>query len=63
MKNGSNEERGTIKQINSRGRVTVQLPTRIVEAVFHGGSGCSIGDQIEGDMQPVCVHGATSNAA
>lgn len=30
-------ERGTIKQLNSRGIVTVQLPTRIVEADFHGG--------------------------
>ena len=45
-------ERGTIKQINSRGRVTVQLPDRIVEANFHDGGGCSIGDQIEGDMRP-----------
>jgi hypothetical protein len=52
MKNRSNVERGTIKQINSRGRVTVQLPARIVEADFHSGSGCSIGDQVEGDMRP-----------
>lgn len=44
-------ERGTIKQINSRGRVTVQLPARIVEADIHSG-GCSIGDQIEGDVRP-----------
>lgn len=52
MNRGPGLERGTIKQINSRGRVTVQLPARIVEADIHSGGGCSIGDQIEGDMRP-----------
>lgn len=44
-------ERGTITRINARGRVTVQLVDRRVEADIHSGSGGSIGDVIEGDMR------------
>ena len=44
-------ERGTIRQINARGRVTVQLPDRLVAADIHSGSGGCVGDEIEGDMR------------
>lgn len=44
-------ERGTITRINARGRVTVQLADRRVEADIHNGSGGCIGDVIEGDMR------------
>lgn len=45
-------ERGTVKQINTRGRVTVQLSGRVVVADIHSGSGSCIGDRVEGDMRP-----------
>ena len=45
-------ERGTIEQINTRGRVTVRLPDRRVVAEIHSGSGGCIGDVVEGEMQP-----------
>ena len=45
-------ERGTIEQINGRGRVTVRLPDRIVVADLHSGSGGCIGDLVEGEMHP-----------
>lgn len=45
-------ERGTIEQINTRGRVTLRLADRLVVADLHSGSGGSIGDLIEGDMRP-----------
>lgn len=44
-------ERGTIEQINARGRVTVRLSDRRVVADIYSGSGGSIGDVIEGDMR------------
>jgi len=45
-------ERGTIEQINARGRVTVRLTDRRVLADIHSGSGGCIGDVVEGEMQP-----------
>ncbi|HEX2595648.1 MAG TPA: hypothetical protein VHL61_04215 [Luteimonas sp.] len=45
-------ERGTIEQINARGRVTVRLADRRVVADIHSGSGGCIGDVVEGQMQP-----------
>jgi hypothetical protein len=45
-------ERGTIQQINTRGRVTLRLADRLVVADLHSGSGGSVGDLIEGDMRP-----------
>jgi hypothetical protein len=45
-------ERGTIEQINGRGRVTVRLADRVVVADLHSGSGGSIGDLVEGVMDP-----------
>lgn len=45
-------ERGTIEQINTRGRVTVRLADRRVVADLHNGSGGSVGDLIEGEMRP-----------
>lgn len=45
-------ERGTIEQINARGRVTVRLADRRVFADIHSGSGGCVGDVVEGDMQP-----------
>lgn len=45
-------ERGTIRRIDARGRVTVELEDRLVVADIHSGSGGCIGDIIEGDMQP-----------
>jgi len=45
-------ERGTIEQINARGRVTVRLPDRRVVADIHSGSGGCVGDVVEGEMQP-----------
>jgi len=45
-------ERGTIEQINARGRVTVRLGDRRVLADIHSGSGGCVGDVIEGEMQP-----------
>ena len=44
-------EQGTITRINARGRVTIQLGDRRVEADIHSGSGGCIGDVIEGDMR------------
>lgn len=43
-------ERGTIEQINARGRVTVRLADRRVVADLQSGSGGCIGDLVEGDM-------------
>jgi hypothetical protein len=43
-------ERGTILRIDARGRITVQLPDRVVLAELHSGGGGSIGDVIEGRM-------------
>jgi hypothetical protein len=45
-------ERGTIEQINARGRVTVRLADRRVVADIHSGSGGCVGDVVEGEMQP-----------
>jgi len=45
-------ERGTIEQINARGRVTVRLADRRVLADIHSGSGGCVGDVVEGEMQP-----------
>jgi len=45
-------ERGTIEQINTRGRVTVRLADRRVLADIHSGSGGCVGDLVEGEMQP-----------
>jgi hypothetical protein len=44
-------ERGTITRINTRGRITVQLADRRVEADLHSGCGGCVGDVIEGDMR------------
>jgi len=44
-------EQGTITRINARGRVTIQLADRRVDADIHSGSGGCIGDVIEGDMR------------
>jgi len=44
-------EQGTITRIDARGRVTIQLGDRRVEADIHSGSGGCIGDLIEGDMR------------
>jgi hypothetical protein len=45
-------ERGTIEQINARGRVTVRLADRRVFADIHSGSGGCVSDVVEGEMQP-----------
>lgn len=45
-------ERGTIRRIDARGRVTVELADRLVVADIHSGSGGCIGDVVEGDMLP-----------
>lgn len=44
-------ERGTIEQINARGRVTVRLADRRVFADIHNGSGGCVGDLVEGEMR------------
>ncbi len=44
-------ERGTIEQINAKGRITLRLADRVVVADLHSGGG-SIGDVLEGDMRP-----------
>ena len=43
-------ERGTILRIDARGRITVQLPDRVVLAELHSGGGGSVGDVLEGRM-------------
>jgi hypothetical protein len=45
-------ERGTILRIDARGRITVQLPDRVVLAELHSGGGGSVGDVLEGRMRP-----------
>ena len=45
-------ERGTIEQINARGRITVRLADRRVVADIHSGSGGCIDDVVEGEMRP-----------
>jgi len=42
---------GTIIHIDSRGRVTVQIPGRVVHAQILSGGG-QRGDQVEGYMKP-----------
>ena len=43
-------ERGTILRIDARGRITIQLPDRVVLAELHNGGGGSVGDVLEGRM-------------
>lgn len=43
-------ERGTILRIDARGRITVQLPDRVIQAELHSGGGGSVGDVLEGRM-------------
>ena len=45
-------ERGVIERIDTRGRITVRLPDRVVVAQVNNGSGGCVGDRIEGDMRP-----------
>ncbi|MFL6593214.1 MAG: hypothetical protein ACJ8GK_10995 [Luteimonas sp.] len=45
-------ERGTIRRIDARGRVTVELADRRIVADLHSGNGGCIGDEVEGDMSP-----------
>jgi hypothetical protein len=45
-------EQGTIRRIDARGRVTVELADRCIVADIHSGSGGCIGDEVEGDMRP-----------
>jgi hypothetical protein len=45
-------ERGIIERIDTRGRITLRLPDRVVVAEVNNGSGGCIGDTIEGDMRP-----------
>jgi hypothetical protein len=47
-----NIERGVVERIDSRGRVFLRLPDRIVVAEINNGSGGCAGDRIEGDMRP-----------
>jgi len=45
-------EQGTIRRIDARGRVTVELADRFIVADIHSGNGGCIGDEVEGDMRP-----------
>jgi len=45
-------EQGTIRRIDPRGRVTVELADRLIVADIHSGNGGCIGDEVEGDMRP-----------
>jgi hypothetical protein len=44
-------EQGTIRHIDARGRVTVELSDRFIVADIHSGNGGCIGDEVEGDMR------------
>lgn len=45
-------EQGTIRRIDARGRVTLELADRFIVADIHSGNGGCIGDEVEGDMRP-----------
>lgn len=45
-------ERATVLRIDARGRITVQLADRVVQAELHSGGGGSVGDVVEGRMLP-----------